>query len=101
MIKLTRLNGEEFVVNAELIRFVESRPDTYVTLTSNERLIVRESICGKSVPRDHKRRLLVLRSKTSASRTNLDVEVCHQRRHFEKRQRHRDQSCTAHQSSHQ
>jgi flagellar protein FlbD len=44
MIKLTRLNGEEFVVNAELIRFVESRPDTYVTLTSNERLIVRESV---------------------------------------------------------
>lgn len=44
MIKLTRLNGEEFVVNAEMIRFVESRPDTYVTLTSNDRLIVRESV---------------------------------------------------------
>jgi len=44
MIKLTRLNGEEFVVNAELIRFVESRPDTYVTLTTDERLIVRESV---------------------------------------------------------
>lgn len=44
MIKLTRLNGEEFIVNAEMIRFVESRPDTYVTLTSNDRLIVRESV---------------------------------------------------------
>ena len=44
MIKLTRLNGEEFVVNAELIRFVESRPDTYITLTSSDRLIVRESV---------------------------------------------------------
>lgn len=44
MIKLTRLNGEEFVVNAELIRFVESRPDTYVTLTTDDRLIVRESV---------------------------------------------------------
>jgi flagellar protein FlbD len=44
MIKLTRLNGEEFVLNAELIRFVERRPDTYVTLTSNDRLIVRESV---------------------------------------------------------
>jgi flagellar protein FlbD len=44
MIKLTRLNGEEFVLNAELIRFVERRPDTYVTLTSNDRLIVRESL---------------------------------------------------------
>ena len=44
MIRLTRLDGQEFVVNAELIRFVESRPDTYVTLTTNDRFIVRESV---------------------------------------------------------
>jgi flagellar protein FlbD len=44
MIKLTKFNGDEFVVNAELIRFVESRPDTYVTLTGNDRLLVRESV---------------------------------------------------------
>jgi flagellar protein FlbD len=44
MIKLTRLNGEEFVVNAELIRFVESRPDTYITLMSSDRFIVQESV---------------------------------------------------------
>lgn len=44
MIKLTRLNGEEFVVNADLIRFIESRPDTYVTLTTDDRFIVRETL---------------------------------------------------------
>ena len=44
MIKLTRLNGNEFVVNAELIRFVESRPDTTVTLTSDDVFLVRESV---------------------------------------------------------
>ncbi|MFQ5733930.1 MAG: flagellar FlbD family protein [Planctomycetaceae bacterium] len=44
MIRLTRLNGDEFVVNAEMIRFIESRPDTYVTLTNDDRLIVRESV---------------------------------------------------------
>ena len=44
MIKLTRLNGEELVVNADLIRFVESRPDTHVTLTTNDRLVVREPV---------------------------------------------------------
>ena len=44
MIKVTRLNGEEFVVNAELIRFVESRPDTYITLTTADRFVVRESV---------------------------------------------------------
>lgn len=43
MIKLTRLGGESFVLNADLIRTVESRPDTYVTLTSGERMIVRET----------------------------------------------------------
>ncbi len=44
MIKLTRLNGDEFVLNAEQIRFVESRPDTFITLMSNDRLIVQETV---------------------------------------------------------
>ena len=43
MIKLTRLSGEEFILNADLIRFVEARPDTYITLTTNERFVVREA----------------------------------------------------------
>jgi flagellar protein FlbD len=44
VIRLTQLNGEEFILNAELIRYVEARPDTFVTLTTGERLIVRESM---------------------------------------------------------
>ena len=44
MIKLTRLGGEEFVLNAELIRYVEKRPDTFVTLTTGERIVVAESM---------------------------------------------------------
>ena len=44
MIKLTRLNGDELVVNAERILYVEGRPDTYITLSSSDRLIVRESV---------------------------------------------------------
>lgn len=44
MIKLTKLNGDEFVVNAELIRYIERRPDTYITLTTDDRFIVRESL---------------------------------------------------------
>lgn len=43
MIKLTRLSGEEFVLNADLIRYVERRPDTFITLVSDERVIVRET----------------------------------------------------------
>ena len=44
MIKLTRLDGEAFVLNAELIRYVEKRPDTFVTLTSGDRIVVAESM---------------------------------------------------------
>ena len=34
MIKLTRLSGEEFILNADLIRFIESQPDTHIILTT-------------------------------------------------------------------
>jgi flagellar protein FlbD len=44
MIKLTRLGGEAFILNAELIRYVEALPDTFITLTSGERLVVGESM---------------------------------------------------------
>ena len=44
MIKLTKLGGETFVLNADLIRYVEARPDTFITLTTGERLVVAESM---------------------------------------------------------
>ena len=44
MIKLTRLGGEPFILNADLIRYVEARPDTFITLTTGERLVVTESM---------------------------------------------------------
>jgi flagellar protein FlbD len=44
MIKLTRLDGEAFVLNADLIRYVERRPDTFVTLSSGDRIVVAESM---------------------------------------------------------
>lgn len=44
MIKLTRLDGELFILNADLIQYVEKRPDTFVTLTTGERLVVTESM---------------------------------------------------------
>ena len=44
MIRLTRLNGGEFVLNAELIREIEATPDTIVTLSTGEKTMVRESV---------------------------------------------------------
>lgn len=44
MIKLRRLGGEPFILNADLIRYVEARPDTFITLTSGDRLVVQETM---------------------------------------------------------
>lgn len=44
MIHLTRLNGARFVLNADMIQEVESTPDTIVTLTSQQKVMVRESV---------------------------------------------------------
>ena len=43
MIKLTRLSGKPFVLNAERILYVEETPDTIVTLENKERVIVKET----------------------------------------------------------
>jgi len=44
MIHVTRLNGAKFVLNAELIREVESTPDTIITLATGEKMMVLESV---------------------------------------------------------
>jgi len=44
MISLTRLGGQRFVLNAELIRSVEETPDTTITLVGGERVLVKESM---------------------------------------------------------
>ena len=43
MIELTRLNGNALVVNSDLIQYVESAPDTTLTLLNGEKVVVRES----------------------------------------------------------
>ncbi len=42
MIRLTRLDGEELVVNAELIETVTCGSDTLVSLSTGRKLLVRE-----------------------------------------------------------
>jgi len=44
MIRVTRLNKEPMIVNAELIKLVEETPDTMITLINGERIIVLESM---------------------------------------------------------
>ncbi|MCZ2157657.1 MAG: flagellar FlbD family protein [Bryobacterales bacterium] len=43
MIRVTRLNREPIYVNAELIEYVETTPDTVISLTTGEKFMVLES----------------------------------------------------------
>ncbi|HHX64197.1 MAG TPA: flagellar FlbD family protein [Chloroflexi bacterium] len=43
MIQVTTLNGRQIYVNAELILFVEATPDTIISLSGGERVMVKES----------------------------------------------------------
>ena len=44
MIAVTRLDGRELVVNLDRVVSVESTPDTMLTLTGGDRLMVREGV---------------------------------------------------------
>ncbi len=44
MIKVTRLNDTDLVINADLIEFVEAIPDTIISLTTGKKIMVKESI---------------------------------------------------------
>ena len=44
MIRLTRLNKNDLVINAEMIEFIEAIPDTIVTLTSGKKIMVFEPV---------------------------------------------------------
>ncbi|WP_125141516.1 flagellar FlbD family protein [Clostridium transplantifaecale] len=42
MITLTKLNGEQFVLNSDLIEIITENPDTTILLTNGKHLLVRE-----------------------------------------------------------
>ena len=44
MIKVRKINGEEIVINAELIETVEARPDTTISLATGNKIIVKDTV---------------------------------------------------------
>lgn len=43
MIRLTRINHEEIVLNSDLIEHMEANPDTVITLTTGQKMMVLET----------------------------------------------------------
>jgi flagellar protein FlbD len=50
MIAVTRLNNETIMVNPDLIVFIEETPDTIITLSHGEKIVVQEKV-GEVVKR--------------------------------------------------
>jgi flagellar protein FlbD len=44
MVAVTGLNGIIFAINSDLIEHVEATPDTVVTLTTGNKLVIREGL---------------------------------------------------------
>lgn len=42
MIQLTKINGHQITLNPDLIEYVEETPDTVITLTNNDKIIVKD-----------------------------------------------------------
>jgi len=42
LIRLTRLDGKQFIINADLIEVIDETPDTVITTTTGRRFIVSE-----------------------------------------------------------
>ncbi len=75
MILIRRLNGEEFILNAELIESVESCPDTLVTLTNGKKLMVlndHNEIISKII--DYRRRVYTVAPVRAGKESSSQVQ---------------------------
>jgi flagellar protein FlbD len=58
MIVLTKINNAPIAVNADLIQYIEETPDTVITMTNDDKVVVQESM-AKIIQRVvHYRRLI-------------------------------------------
>ena len=61
MINVHRLNNEEFLVNCELIEFVEETPNTVISMVSGRKIVVSETCSQiKKLVVEYKRKLYAM-----------------------------------------
>jgi len=58
MIVLTKINKAPISVNADLIQYIEETPDTVITMTNNDKVVVMESMSEIIQKVVHFRRLI-------------------------------------------
>jgi flagellar protein FlbD len=74
MIQLTRLNNLGLLVNCDLIKFVETSPDTVLTLITGEKILVRESPSEVLEKIVHFRRLVFARDEGRIVHSQLGLK---------------------------
>ncbi len=42
MILLTKINGHQIVLNADMIEYIEETPDTVITLSNSDKVLVKD-----------------------------------------------------------
>lgn len=63
MIEVTRLNGTVLYLNPDLVLFAEATPDTVITMTNGEKILVKET------PDELTNRFIKLKQRFSATET--------------------------------
>ena len=58
MILLTKINNAPIAVNADLIQYIEETPDTVITMTNNDKVVVQEPMAEIIQRVVHYRRLI-------------------------------------------
>ncbi len=58
MIVLTKINDAPIAVNSDLIEFIEETPDTIITMTNSDKVVVREGMMEIIEKVVHYRRLI-------------------------------------------
>lgn len=71
MIYLSRLNGETFVFNCDLIESIEATPNTVISMTTGKKIVVSESI-DEIIDRiiEYRRRIFIKDNPTIKNRRN-------------------------------
>lgn len=58
MIVLTKINNAQMTVNSDLIQYIEETPDTVITMTTGDKVVVRETMVEIIKKVVHYRRLI-------------------------------------------
>ena len=75
MIVLTKINGAPIAVNSDLIEYIEETPDTVITMTNSDKVVVQDGLAGIIEKVVHYRRLINCLVEAEADRQLRDVAV--------------------------